>query len=287
MNLISQSAVKNLLKTAGLRPSRRLGQNFLVDKRVLEKIVAAADLGPEDTVLEIGPGLGALTQELAKKAGKVIAIEKDPKMCEILKETLKNHKNVEVIRGDIRFLEIRSPDIAKIFGRSDLPKYKIVSNLPFYLTAPVIRKFLELADTRCLQMTLVVQKEVGQRICSKPPDMNLLAVSVQFYAKPEIVSYISKNSFWPQPKVDAAIIKITPRAVDRKSTIIEKTTSFFRIVRAGFSQPRKQLINNLSKGLKIDKKKVGEWLLENGIKSNQRAETLSVEDWLCLVKTFD
>jgi len=287
MALVLKSEVKKMLKKHNLRPSKRLGQNFLVDKGVVRKIIEAADLQADDIVLEIGPGLGVLTRELAKKAKKVIAVEKDKNMVEILAETLKNFKNVEIIHGDIRK---KTPGVF-----SSTPGvgtgYKVVANLPFYLTAPAIRKFLESVEVRPQQMVLVVQKEVAQRICAKPPDMNLLAVSVQFYASPsqvspkfgraspEIISYISKKSFWPQPKVDSAIIKITPFKIRRSS---ELRQLFFKIVRAGFSQPRKQLVNNLSKMLKLDKEKVKEWLLKNDIQPSQRAETLSLEDWVRL-----
>jgi len=279
MALVLKSEVKKMLKKHNLRPSKRLGQNFLVDKGVVRKIIEAADLQPDDIVLEIGPGLGVLTRELAKKAKKVIAVEKDKNMVEILAETLKNFKNVEIIHGDIRK---KTPGVF-----SSTPGvgtgYKVVANLPFYLTAPAIRKFLESVEVRPQQMVLVVQKEVAQRICAKPPDMNLLAVSVQFYAEPKIISYISKKSFWPQPKVDSAIIKITPFKIRRSS---ELRQLFFKIVRAGFSQPRKQLANNFSKMLKLDKEKVKEWLLKNDIQPSQRAETLTINDWLKLRRSF-
>lgn len=299
MDLTSVKTIKNLLNQRGLRPSKGLGQNFLVDKGTVRKVIEAANLQSDDTVLEIGPGLGVLTQELAKQAKKVIAVEKDRNMTDILKETMKDYKNIEIIQGDI--LKIfnfqlqpsgESPRGPAIFNKFSISK--IIGNLPFYLTAPVIRQFLELADTRCPQMTFVVQKEVAQRICAKPPDMNLLAVSVQFYAEPKIISYIPKESFWPSPEVDAAIIKIIPGDFASFLTIVGKVTKsdnfpvslFFKIVRAGFSQPRKQLINNLSKGLKTDKKKVEEWLLKNGVQPSQRAETLTVKDWVNLTKRF-
>ena len=268
MDLTSRKNIKDLLKKHQLKPLRRFGQNFLIKKRTLKKIVATADLKPKDLVLEIGPGIGTLTQELAEKADKVIAVEKDRNMVDVLEETLKGFQNVEIVQGDI--LKYRIQDT----------RYKVVGNLPFYLTAPAIRKFLE-SDCPPEEMTLMIQKEVGQRICAKPPRMNLLAASVQFYATPEIISYISKKSFWPQPKVDAAIVKIIP-----KPSLIGDNDPFFKIVKAGFSQPRKQLINNLSKDLKIDKKKVKAWLLKSGIQPTQRAETLRIEDWLKLTKTF-
>ena len=282
MNLASKKAIQNLLKKYQGRPLKRLGQNFLIDKRAIKKLIRAVELQPKDIILEIGPGIGTLTIELAKKVKRVVAIEKDQKMVEILKETLKDYENVEIVKGDI--LKTQNSKLKNI-------NYKVVGNLPFYLTAPVIRKFLELPEARPRAMVLVIQKEVGQRICAKPPDMNLLAVSVQFYAKPEIISYISKKSFWPQPKVDSAIFRITPPInADRK---LIDADLFFRIVKAGFSHPRKQLINNLSRlrqdfggqAKKINKEEIKNWLLKNNIRPSQRAETLSVGDWINLLQS--
>ena len=291
MNLTSPREIKSLLKKHSAQPQKGLGQRFLIDKKALRKILAAANLKPGDTILEIGPGIGTLTQELAKRARKVVAIEKDPKMVEILKETLKTFKNTKIILGDILKINTR-------YYIQDT-KYKVVANLPYYITSPVIRKFLELAEVRPLQMVLMVQKEVAQRIVARPPEskrinpllrpslplghMNLLAVSVQFYAKPEIISYVSKKSFWPSPKVDSAILKISAINQRRKSAFNQR---FFKIVKAGFSQPRKQLLNNLSKKLKLDKEKVKLWLQRNKIKPVQRAETLAIKDWINLTKSY-
>jgi 16S rRNA (adenine1518-N6/adenine1519-N6)-dimethyltransferase len=273
MNQFSERNTKNLLKKKGIKPVKRLGQNFLIDKTAIKKIIEAVNLNSNDIVLEIGPGSGALTKELAQKAKKVIAIEKDNKMIEILKETLKGFGNVEVIQEDVRKIQI---------PKLKIQNYKLVGNLPFYLTAPVIRQFLE-AKNPAEEMILVVQKEVGQRICAKPPEMSILAVSVQFYAKPKIISYISKRAFWPSPKVDSAIIKISKKP--SPSFQISRDL-FFKIVKAGFSQPRKQLINNLSRGLNIERKKAEKWLLENKIQPSRRAETLNVEEWINLTKNF-
>ncbi len=264
--------MQNLLKKYQLRPSKKLGQNFLIDKGAIKKVIKTTDLKTKDVILEIGPGLGVLTKELVKKARKVMAVEKDSKMVEILKETLRNFNNVKIVQGDILKFRIQIPK-----------QYKVVGNLPFYLTAPVIRKFLE-AKKPPKEMILIVQKEVGQRICARPPDMNLLAVSVQFYAKPEIISYVSKKSFWPQPKVDGMILRIAPLINARRKLI--NTDLFFKIVKAGFSQPRKQLINNLSKGLKTSREKVKNWLLKNRVQPERRAETLSVGDWMLLTKSL-
>jgi len=275
MDLSSVIAVKKILNRYQIKPSKKLGQNFLVNKKALNDFIDACDLKKNDTVLEIGSGLGTITQEIAKKVKTVIAVEKDKKMCEIMKKTLRDFKNVKIIQTDI--LKINSKHHAL-----NAKPYKVVGNLPFYITAPVIRKFLE-AEIFPKEMVFMIQKEVGQRICAKPPDMNLLAISVQFYAQPKIISYLSKNSFWPQPKVDSAILKVS--SIKHQVSSINKNL-FFEVVRAGFSSPRKQLINNLSKKLKIDKAWTEKWLLKNNIQSNQRAETLSVQDWINLTKSL-
>lgn len=262
---------KNILLRHELKPKKLLGQSFLNDHRVLRGIIQAADLSPRDVVLEVGPGLGVLTLELAKIAKKVVSVEKDPEMVHILKESLKNKKNVKIIEGDI------------LKTKLVLPKnYKIVANIPYYITSPLLRMFLERTEGKAKLFVLMVQKEVAQRICAKPPQMSMLAVSVQFYAKPEIVSYVSKACFWPQPKVDSAVLRITPYAP--KPSINPK--AFFEVVRAGFKQPRKQLGSNLAKGLLIQREKIEETLLKNGISPKQRAESLSVADWERLAKTL-
>jgi len=320
MNLLSPSVIKTLLNKYEAKPSKGLGQNFLIDENILNKIIESADIParnaslarnasrsdasghsdaggkPSDTILEVGPGIGTLTQALAtrlrqgygeakKEAGRVIAVEKDKTMCLILKETLKDFKNVKIIQGDI----LKFDDFTL-----KIKNYKVVANIPYYLTSPLIRKFLE-SDDPPSEMILMLQKEVAQRICSKPPDMSLLAVSVQFYAEPKIVSYVSKNCFWPSPKIDSAIIKIVPRRgqTSRPTGGLTSPDLFFKIVRAGFAHPRKQLANNLlalgqtegSKTLKLEREKVEAWLLKNNLKPNQRAETLSIEDWKNLTKT--
>ena len=279
MDLASLKVIKTLLRKYRIFPSKRFGQNFLVDKTILFKIIETACLKPKDIVLEIGPGIGTLTQEIAKIVKKLIAVEKDFKMVEILKETTKSFKNVKIIQADI--LKTYNLQLTTY-------NYKVVANLPYYIVSPVIRKFLE-APNPPKEMILMVQKEVAQRICARPPDMNLLAVSVQFYAKPKIISYVSKESFWPKPKVDSAIIRITPRQPAPYRNEVSGAgfrEQFFKIVKAGFSQPRKQLVNNLSKMLKLDKEIVKIWLLKNNIQPAQRAGTLSIGDWKNLVKSL-
>ncbi len=305
MDLTSIKTIKEILKKQGIQPSKKLGQNFLINKKVLFKIINSADIAKKDTILEIGPGLGTLTLELAKKAKKVITVEKDPKMIEILKETLKSFKNVKIIQGDIlkynfqfsisnleplRFARCNSFGIKQsIFNFQFSKKYKIVANLPYYIVSPVIRKFLE-SKYPPKEMFLMVQKEVAQRICAKPSKMSILAVAVQFYAEPKILFKVSKGSFWPQPKVDSAFLKIKPFSNPKEVN----PDLFFKIVKAGFSHPRKQLANNLSKelalsppnGLKLNKEQIKTLLLDIGIEPSIRAEALTIDDWIKLTKAL-
>jgi 16S rRNA (adenine1518-N6/adenine1519-N6)-dimethyltransferase len=262
-------------KIKGFRPKKRLGQNFLISGKLAGEIADSASISESDTVLEVGPGTGKLTSELAKRAKMVVAVEKDPRMIEILEESFKGNEKVQIVEGDI--LKTDVPNL-------NIKKYKLVGSIPFYLTSPLIRKFLEKEDLVPEQMVLVIQKEVAQKICSKPPRMSLLSVSVQVYSEASILFYIPKSSFWPEPEVDAAVIRISPRKEKLVSGLFQD--SFFKIVKAGFSQPRKQLLNNFSKMLKLDKENTAEWLLKNNISPKQRAETLSVSDWLKLTKTL-
>jgi len=281
---------KKTLKENNLVPKKSLGQNFLIDEVYLKKIIEASRIKNDEILVEIGAGLGTLTKELAKRAKRVIAIEKDEKLINVLKKILQKEKinNIELIQGDI--LKIKLPIL-------DTQQYKVIGNLPFYITAPIIRLFLE-HENPPKEMILTVQKEVAQKISQHPPKMNLLAVSVQIYAKPKIIDYIPKNSFFPKPKIDSAIIKITP--LNWQKIFIEPPSEFkskeqidilralfFKIVKIGFSHPRKTIINNLTMGLNSDKKEIEKWLLACDIQPNQRAETLTINDWVKLTKSYN
>ncbi|HOZ16473.1 MAG TPA: 16S rRNA (adenine(1518)-N(6)/adenine(1519)-N(6))-dimethyltransferase RsmA [Candidatus Portnoybacteria bacterium] len=271
---------QNILKKYNIKPNKFMGQNFLIDKNILNKIIKTADIKSNDVILEIGPGPGMLTIELAKKAKKIVTIEKDKKMCVILQKILdvKNIKNVEIINTDI--LKIFNSQFS-IFNKFSITNYKIVANIPYYLTSPLIRKFLE-TDNPPSEIILMIQKEVAERICAKPPKMSLLSVAVQFYAKPEIIALVSKNCFYPAPKIDSAIIKIIPQAntnYDKSDRKID-TEKFFRLVKTGFSAKRKMLFNNLKSEFQSSNVKS---ILKNiGLNPNCRAENLSIDDWIKL-----
>lgn len=268
MPVLSPQKIKEIAARFGFSPSKQMGQNFLIDGWVLEKIVEAAELQKDDVVLEVGPGLGVLTEELAAAAGKVIAIEADKKLASALKGKFKNKKNLKIIDAD--FLRI---DISKI----DLGKhYKVVANLPYSITSDAIRKIME-SDPAPQSAVLMVQKEVAERVCAVVGEMSLLALSVQYYGVPRFMFCVSRGSFWPVPKVDSAVIKIIFNK--KQESRIKNQANFFRIARIGFSSPRKQLQNNLAAGLHISKEKAVEFLNRAKINPKARPEDLSVGDW--------
>ncbi len=265
MNLDNVEKVKKLFKQYNLRPQHYLGQNFLVDEDVLNQIVKAADLKLTDTVLEVGPGLGVLTQELIKKSGKVIAVEKDEKFVSVLKNTFSIASNLEIINADIlrfNFSEnIKSP-------------YKVVANIPYYLTSKLIQLFLE-ANHAPELLVLMIQKEVGERVVANPGELSVLGISVQIYADVEIVAQVPKIAFWPTPQVDSVILKIVPK---NKYPQIKDKKLFFRLVKTAFAGKRKQLKNTI---------KDPEALKVADIDPMKRPQDLSIEDWIRLYIHFE
>lgn len=257
-----------LLKRYGLRAHKGLGQNFLQDPLALEKIIAAAQIQPTDTVLEIGPGFGSLTRYLAVSAKEVIAVELDPNLIPPLKAVLSPYQNVRVIQGDILKL---SPN--DLITEKD---YLVVANIPYYITSAVIRHLLE-HDPKPRRIVLTVQREVAQRICAAPGDMSLLALSVQVYGKPRIAARIPAGAFFPAPKVDSAVLSVDIYPNPRVKP--ELLNTFFQLIKAGFSQKRKTLRNSLSSGLRISPVEAADLLTRANIDPQRRAETLSIEEW--------
>jgi 16S rRNA (adenine1518-N6/adenine1519-N6)-dimethyltransferase len=260
-----------VLKRYGLRADKALGQNFLQDQAALEKIVRAAEILENDSVLEIGPGLGSLTRYLAVAAKQVTAVELDPDLLGALGAILKPYQNVRVVHGDI--LELKISDLIQ------QPHYIVAANIPYNITSAIIRHLLE-GDVKPRRVVLTIQKEVAERICAKPGDLSLLALSVQVYGKPSIVAKIPAGAFHPAPNVDSAILRIDIY----KEPLIpnELLKTFFRLIKAGFSQKRKTLRNSLSAGLNISPSQAVDMLTSAGIDFMRRAETLSIEEWKSL-----
>ena len=272
------SQVRDLLARHGLRARKSLGQNFLIDGSALDRIVSAADIAPDDYILEIGPGLGSLTERLAQAAGRVIAVEIDQHLIPILRESLAAHRNVEIVHGDILQLD----PVSLIQGQTDQPtRYKVVANLPYYITSAVLRHLLE-ARAKPAVLILTVQLEVAQRLVAGPGELSLLAVSVQFYGRPVLVARVPAGSFYPAPRVDSGVIRIDVHPQPRVD--VANVDHFFGIVKAGFGQKRKQLHNALKAGLALPPEAIDAALQQAGIDPKRRAETLALEEWAALEK---
>ncbi len=276
IDLTNVRELRNLLSAHNMRPNKSFGQNFLVNRLVLQQIVEAAEVGSDDELLEVGAGTGVLTRELAKYARQVVAVEIERDMLALLAETIHGYPNIKVIAGNLLFL-----DPTEIFGQEP---YKLVANLPYYITAPTFRHFLESANPPRL-LVVMVQLEVAQRITAAPGAMSLLAVSVQFYGKPRIMAQVPASSFYPAPKVDSAILRIDVNSQVPLSP--HERDSFFRIVQAGFSERRKQLHNSLTHGLHYKNEQIRAWLAASAIDASRRAETVSIEEWLRLWRVVE
>lgn len=271
-----------LLREHGLRPDRRLGQNFLIDPGSLAQVVEAAGILAGDTVLEIGPGLGSLTRYLAIAASQVIAVELDERLLPALHQVLAPYPNVRVVVGDILGFDpaqLIQPETDR--NDSPLETYRVVANIPYYITSALIRHLLE-AEVRPACMALTVQLEVAERICAVPGDMNLLALSVQVYGRPRIMSRIPAGAFYPAPKVDSAVVRVD--LYGEPVVPGPRLDEFFRLAKAGFSQKRKTLRNSLSGGMRWPKNETERILQSAGIDPMRRAETLSLEEWSLLAE---
>jgi len=266
--------VRKLLSQSGLRARKGLGQHFLVDETFLEIIASAAELSPEDTVIEVGPGLGVLTVELARRAGRVVAVELDAKLAALIKKRLSSLTNVNIVHADI--LKVNLSPLLK-----DRSEYKVVANIPYYITSPILRYFIE-ASPRPSLMVVMVQKEVGEAIAAGPGDMSVLAVSLQIYSKPRIVAHVPSQSFYPSPKVDSVIVRFD--MLPEPAIKVENTDDFLEVVRSGFSSPRKQLRNSLAHGLGVRPSEVVPMLEKAQVEPQRRPEALSLEEWQRIYK---
>lgn len=278
---LTPARVRAALRALELRPSRGMGQNFLIDGVALARIVAAAELTSADMVVEVGPGLGVLTWELARVAGQVVAVELDRRLAERLQAELANHGHVSVVQSDV----LRLPPAA-ILAAADpaaaTRPYKVVANLPYAITSAVLRHFLS-DSTRPALMVVLVQREVAERICARAGDYSVLAHAVQIYAEPAIVARVPAASFFPAPEVESAVLRLRmrphPAAADPEGLL--------RLIKAGFLHARKQLGNGLpgglaAMGMKIDKAQVLAALTAAAVDPSRRAETLLLEEWAAI-----
>ncbi|MDD4477190.1 MAG: 16S rRNA (adenine(1518)-N(6)/adenine(1519)-N(6))-dimethyltransferase RsmA [Patescibacteria group bacterium] len=274
-NLFSINYLKQLCAEYHFTPSKKYGQNFLINPAPITRMVEAAEISKEDTVVEIGPGFGILTFALAEKAGKVLAFEIEKKLESYWNKKIEHYKNIEIVWGNV----LKSSK----FQNSKFKKYKVVANLPYQITSNAIRVFLE-AENKPEIIVLMIQKEVAERICAGPGKMSILSVSVQYYAEPEIVMKAPRSYFWPEPGVDSAVLKL--KVCKNRDTDVE---NFFRMVKTGFANKRKMLIKNLESLVGKDgKEKLKNAFKQTGLDEKIRAQDLSVEDWVGLsIKIFN
>ncbi len=275
-----------LLRHHNLRVRKRLGQHFLVDGDVLEHIITSAELTPTDLVIEIGPGLGVLTEQLAQQAGWVIAMELDNTLAAILKQRMAPYRNVTIINEDVLKIDpaaLLETQKAKFPPEINSTGYKVVANLPYYITAPTLRYYLE-SSAKPEMMVVMVQKEVAEEIMAKPGRLSLLSISIQLYGEPTLITRVPAHSFYPAPKVDSAILKII--VYPQPSVNIADNENFFRVIRAGFSSARKQIGNSLAQGLGLPKVETLSLLAKAGIDAQRRAQTLTLKEWERLGQTF-
>jgi 16S rRNA (adenine1518-N6/adenine1519-N6)-dimethyltransferase len=275
--LFNVDYLKHLCAKFQLRPSKEYGQNYLINPEVIEMMVAASGVTKKDTVVEVGPGFGILTLDLAAKVKKLLAFEIEIKLKPYWEEistrlAQSKENNFEIIWGNV----LRTD--SKIFPKN----YKVVANLPYQITSPVLKLFLEDLKNKPKELTVMVQKEVAQRICAKPGEMSVLALAVQYFGQPEIVGEVKNNNFWPVPQVDSAILKIIPF---KSTTTRAEDQAFFKFAKIGFAQKRKLLIKNLLPTIgKQHKEKFITELKKMGFTETVRAQELSVNNWKQLVK---
>ncbi len=276
--LYSPSYIREIVDRYEFEFSKSLGQNFLIDGNILKNISKAGEITKEDLILEIGPGIGTLTEELALNAKKVVAVELDKNLLPILDETLKAYDNIEIVHGDILKIDLKELIDNKLEGGP----IKVVANLPYYITTPIIGKLLE-ENLNIHSIIVMVQKEVAGRIVARPnnKEYGALSLFINFYSHPEIILRVPKTVFMPQPRVDSAVVKLTIKDelpdVDRDL--------FFKVVKSAFSKRRKTLLNSLSSGeLGLEKEIIKNVLKEANIPLNMRAENLNIEDFIKISK---
>ncbi len=279
MKLSNPSELKSVIEKHGFSFSKSLGQNFLIDQNVLDKIVEGSGIDKNWGVLEIGPGAGTLTRELAKSAKRVVAVEIDKSLIPLLEDTLSDFDNASVVNQDVMKVDLKEL-IAENFG--DMP-VAVVANLPYYITTPIIMNFLE-NEIPVKSFTVMVQKEVADRMAANPggKDFGALSLAVQFYTEPKIICRALPHSFMPQPKVESQVVKLS--VLDKPRVETKNRKFMFNVIKSAFSQRRKTLLNALSKSpyINVEKQKVVEAIEKMGLDPNIRGERLTLEQFALL-----
>jgi 16S rRNA (adenine1518-N6/adenine1519-N6)-dimethyltransferase len=265
--------VRGQLKGAGLKARKSLGQNFLVNDNVRDNIIEAAGLSAGDTVIEVGPGLGILTEKLASHAGRVIAVELDDSLAERLTNRLVRFTNIHIINADILSLDLNS-----LIKHGT---YKVVANIPYYITSPILRFFMQ-AELRPSLMVIMMQEEVALDVTAKPGAMGFLAVSMRLFSIPRLICRVPADCFYPAPRVDSAVVRFD--ILPRPAVEVGDVEGFLELVHAGFGAPRKQLHNSLAIGLGLEPAAAEKILVRAGIDSHRRPGTLTLDEWSALYR---
>lgn len=269
MTILNKDWITKKINDLRIKPSRGNGQNFLINPKPIDAIIAAGEVKPGDHVLEIGPGLGALTEALLQTGARVTAIEFDEKLAGYLTKNFKDNKNFTLIQGGV--MEIATDEFL-----ADLGEYKVIANIPYHITSDIVRRFTD-TKLKPKTMCILVQKEVAERLAAKPPNMSMLALFTQWFARVDYIATVPRSYFMPAPEVDSAVIRITPRTEEEQSRGLtpEEQKNLFSLIKRGFSSPRKQIGNNIehkSETSPIDLKR--------------RAETLTHEEWITLLRSL-
>ncbi len=273
--IVNQNELINTIKKLGVAPLKQHGQHFLIDQKVVTELVRSADLSQNDDVLEVGPGLGTLTEKLVQKAKRLVACEIDKKLFLFLKKSFSSQKNLTLLHGDIRKI-----NLADYFPNSN---YVVVSNIPYSLTSYLLKMFLA-SPAPPRKMALLVQKEIAERITARPPDMSLLSLSVQLFCEPKIVRVIPPTAFYPEPEVSSAILIL----VARSNPLIKKVEQeiFFRLAKISFAGKRKQIHNSLKNGLRLSSNQISQLLKNSAIDESRRPQTLTWSEWQNLTTNY-
>lgn len=271
---------REVLRRFGLVPRHRLGQNFLVSPKTVERIISAASIGPEDLVIEVGPGIGTLTRALAVAAGRVVAVEIDQRLLPVLAFTLGAFGNVRIVHADVRKISLQ-----RLAREEGAASFKVVANLPYYLTSVFLRKLLT-TESACRLAVLMVQREVAERLLAGPGSRSygLLTIAVQYYAEVSRVTRVGPEQFWPRPEVHSEVVRLCRRP--QPAAEVGEEGFFFRLVRAAFAHRRKALLNSLSQGLGLSKEAVRKVLGAAGVAETARAENLSLGELADLSRAF-
>jgi 16S rRNA (adenine1518-N6/adenine1519-N6)-dimethyltransferase len=272
-DLTDLGTLKRLLARHGISLNKGLGQHLLTSRKALNAVVGAADLTPDDRVLEVGAGPGVLTRELAQRARRVVAVELDRALLPVLRETTADLLNVEIVPRNL--LEVQPEEV---FGTEP---YKLVANLPYYITSLILRHLLGSANPPRV-LVVMVQREVAERLVAGPGEMSLLALSVQIYGMPRIITYVPATAFFPPPQVESAVVRVDLHP----APLLDATTTeqFFALIHAGFAEKRKQIHNSLARHLDAPRETISRWLAEGEIDPMRRAQTLSLEEWVRLAR---